>query len=187
MPSLEWLCFFGSRRLMWETLFCRNNQLDAQIRVNTFHPWASQRSVKECVMISAQFDWRGWRCEVREEHAGGLWMIWITLKGVFLSQSFPLLFSECLEAWWKCFWNLVVVGVENLNPHSKSARMCLCMCVRTNWRGHLRIKCMFLRSSILIKITFLLSLTFNPKYLKCVGNLRNYHYFYLWLIYYAFA
>lgn len=39
---------------MLGTLFSRNNQLDAQICVNTFHPWASQRSVKECVMILAQ-------------------------------------------------------------------------------------------------------------------------------------
>ncbi len=39
---------------MWGTLFSGNNQLDSQIRVNTFHPWASQRSVKECVMISAE-------------------------------------------------------------------------------------------------------------------------------------
>lgn len=53
MPSLERLCCFGSRQLMWGTLFSRNNQLDAQIRVNMFLPWASQRSVKECVMISA--------------------------------------------------------------------------------------------------------------------------------------
>lgn len=30
----------------------KTNQPDAQICVNMFHPWASQRPVKECVMIS---------------------------------------------------------------------------------------------------------------------------------------
>lgn len=42
-------------------------------------------------------DWRGWRCEVREEHAGGLRMISLTFKGFSCHSPFASVFERIME------------------------------------------------------------------------------------------
>lgn len=70
-------------------------------------------------------DWRGWKCKVHEKHAGGLWMISITLRGLFLSQFFCICFSMNV-------WKHNESAFETIVFHMHVLYVCAYVCEQTN-------------------------------------------------------